>query len=448
MCPSSDPPSKRVRFDPSAVPPAGSPTNIPVAKLDANDVVQIRLAYSAADVPENGAPHDSALCFRPKFTHQIFPAGISGLKSATAALYFTGASLHCWLDCEVCPLDQGSESNDSRLEKMEGPGPAEGRDFVSSSGQDATTEASLRETMGRYILAGQVSSRGDFVRCAERDSEHSPAVAAGDAVSSYRVTTTSGDRQFSIFRHNLAASKEIRDYHKRMQLLMFLYIDGASFVDDTDSRWEIFVVLEHVNGAPRYLVGYATVYPFSAIRPGKQLDAGFAERIRISQVFILPQHQRGGHGSRLLSAIYENAHGRDAFEVTVEDPSEGFRLLRDMTDLRRAYAAGVLEPDVPVGLDKCAAVLALLRERLLLTQAQARRCLEVHNLRFVDREDGDAYKKYRLWIKRRIHEEYLEVLDAFTAGDERRGKLAEIYADYEREYLCIVSRLGVKMDRI
>jgi histone acetyltransferase 1 len=447
MAPAAEPASKRVRFDPSLTHAASSSGATTSVKLDANDVIQLRFVQSSADVHADGAggTHSPSLCFNPTFTHQIFPAGLCGLKSATIALYYTSASLHCWLDCDVRLDDRDRGADDTRAIHADNANTPELRTGSAHSEQDAMTEESLRNTLGPFIHAGRVSDREEFLRIAEEDSEYVPPVSAGDPVLSYSVQGKSASHQFSVVRLVLAASSDVRDYHKRMQLLMFLFIDGASFIDDSDPRWEIFVILEHVNGVPRYLVGYATVYPFLAMRPGKPRDAFFAERIRVSQVFVLPRYQRGGHGSRLLTAIYKNSHQRGAFEVTVEDPSEGFRLLRDITDLRRAYEAGVLDADVSSDPEVHAAILVSMRERLLLTKAQARRCLEVHNLRFVDRENAEDYKSYRLWVKRRLHEEYVEVLDAFSAGEERKAKLGEIYADYEREYLCVVNRLRFKL---
>jgi histone acetyltransferase 1 len=447
MAPAAEPSSKRVRFDPSLTPAVSSSGATSAVKLDANDVIQLRFVHSSADVHADGAggTHNASLCFNPTFTHQIFPRGLCGLTAATIALYYTSASLHCWLDCDVRLVDRDRASDDARATGADNARSPESLAGASHSEQDAMTEESLRNTLGRFIHAGRVTDREEFLRIADEDSQYVPPVSTGDLVLTYDVQGKSGNRQFSVVRLILATSSDVRDYHKRMQLLMFLFIDGASFIDDSDPRWEIFVILEHVNDVPKYLVGYATVYPFLAMRPGKPRDAFFAERIRVSQVFVLPRYQRGGHGSRLLTAIYKNAHQRGAFEVTVEDPSEGFRLLRDVTDLPRAYEAGVLDANVPLDPEKHAAVCTSLRERLLLTKAQARRCLEVHNLRFVDRENAGDYKTYRLWVKRRLHEEYLEVLDAFSAGDERKAKLGEIYADYEREYLCVVNRLRFKL---
>lgn len=424
-----EPPPKRVRFggpqiadgddgDTSPDSAASSPPQSPPTSLDASDVIELRFVKRVDDVNPEGARggHAEELVAHPTFTHQILPGGVvHGAVSAKAALYYTCGSLTSWLDVDFVPRD----------------------DVDQADGEPIT---GLYDTLWKFIHAGGVESRRDFEDAASRDVAFSHPFQK-EAILTY----ARGDRQFSVFKSQLTATPQMVDYHKRMQLLMFMHIDGANFIDSNDMRWELFAVLEHVGGAPRHLVGYATVYPFSAIRPGRSLNDGFAERIRVSQVFVLPRFQRGGHGSALLTAIYKDASKRNAIEVTVEDPSEGFRLLRDTTDLPRAYDADILERTVPTIADVSLVSTAIdrMRNELLVTKMQARRCLEVHELRLVDRGDVVAYKKYRLWVKRRLHNEYVEVLDAFS-GDERKAKLSEIYEDYEREYLQVVDRLRRK----
>jgi GNAT superfamily N-acetyltransferase len=425
----SEPPAKRVRFgggesadgeygDTSPESVAPSPLNSPPTSLDASDVIELRFVSQASDVHPDGArgSHAEELTARPTFTHQIFPGGVvHGAVSAKAALYYTCGSLTNWLDVDVVPRDNVDQAD----------------------GEPVTR---VYDTLSKFMHAGRVESRVEFETAAALDTSFAHPFKS-EAVLAYKR----GERQFSVFKSQLASSADVVDYHKRIQLLMFMHIDGANFIDSADMRWELFVVLEHINGAPRFLVGYATVYPFSAIRPGCSLNEGFAERIRVSQVFVLPHYQRGGHGSTLLTAVYNDASERSAIEVTVEDPSEGFRMLRDATDLPRAYKAGILDPEVRYVDDNDAIVAAIgrMRKELLVTKTQARRCLEIHELTFVDRDDETIYKQYRLWVKRRLHDEFVEVLDAFS-GDERKAKLGEIYEDYETEYLQVVDRLGRK----
>lgn len=196
---------------------------------------------------------------------------------------------------------------------------------------------------------------------------------------------------YRVYKCRLNDHPDAVAYHKRIQAHAMLHIDGANYIDDADPRWEVFFTWWFPDGTATdgndgggggrpgvELVAYATIYPFavyekappvaptrgrvgrtSGVRGrrggGGDADGGggggvgrFRDRLRISQVLVVPPHQRAGHGGHLLAAIYADAAARDATEVTVEDPSAGFRRLRDGTDLRRGVAAGLLPP--PEGL--------------------------------------------------------------------------------------------------
>jgi len=50
-----------------------------------------------------------------------------------------------------------------------------------------------------------------------------------------------------------------------MQCFSIFFIEGASFIEDDDDKWEIKLVFEKVigNGNQTYnLVGYCTMYPY------------------------------------------------------------------------------------------------------------------------------------------------------------------------------------------
>ena len=98
------------------------------------------------------------------------------------------------------------------------------------------------------------------------------------------------------------------------------------------------------------LAGYLTLYAFNNPLKGKS--------VRICQVLVLPPFQRQGHGQRLLRQAYRIARERDVVyevskphfrkiferewlllmshfpQVTVEDPAEGFTMLRNVSDVQ------------------------------------------------------------------------------------------------------------------
>ena len=268
-------------------------------------------------------------------------------------------------------------------------------------------------------------------------------------VTSY-TSKKAGKEPFRIYRERLSTNSELQQFHKSLQFLMFLHIDGASYIDDQDPRWELFLIF----GPQNEFIAYATVYPFLTAAGGN-LKEGFRERIRISQVFVLPPYQGQGHGRHLLQAIYNNAKERNALEITVEDPSEDFRRLRDGLDLALCYKEGILMDDrTRIAADAISEkAIAQMRQKLLLTAAQARRIMEIHCCRAVpwtsaelleeDYEALDLQKRFRLMVKRRLFRDYEEVLSIYDR-EEKKEKLADIYSDYETAYRQVAERFNAR----
>ena len=151
-----------------------------------------------------------------------------------------------------------------------------------------------------------------------------------------------------------------------MQIFISFFIEAGTQIDTVDAdwtldRWTVYFVYEKAlkpsrpTSSPYIIIGYATTYRFYTFRPryqtlsDKDRDttlsdmvlpceeevsvAALPSRLRISQFLILPPNQSSGHGSALYSAIYSNALADSTVrELTVEDPSEEFDMLRDIND--------------------------------------------------------------------------------------------------------------------
>lgn len=418
--PASEPDKKRVRFDPPAPSTEAdslqndSPDQPKKSTLRANTVIQFRFISSPSEIPSDpNAPFPSKQTAHPTYLHQIFPNElVHGWQTLNVAVYIHMSSLSTHIVAHGVPCT-AQHCSPTDVPKLLTP-------FIQS---------------GLYALRSQFD----------------PVVSAPYVmpVKTQVASYTHDRRHFAIYKERFFKSdssgtlvhrSDFLAYHLRMAFLMFVHIDGASFIDHEDPRWEVFVVAELIDQQPRNFIGYATTYPFSALASGNDKSITFSERIRISQVIVSPLAQGYGHGGRLLSAIYDDALKRKAMEVTVEDPSRPFRILRDLTDLRRCYALNLLNANHPLDMDQYDQLMITLRKDLLLTPGQAMRCAEVHQLSHTNREDELKYKKYRLWVKRRLYKDYLEVLDKYEA-EEKKEKLAQIYQDYEEEYLEAILRL-------
>lgn len=417
-----EPDAKRVRFnapEPNGRAEVTTENDPEKATLNATDVVQLRFVRTASDIAAGGAAgaHDDSLTAPAPFLHQIVHGlQVHGWRNLTVALYVHLPSLSYWIDSAGIAADPPQE-------------------------KDTPPQTDVPALITPFIKGGLVTSRSAF-EAAIADTKAPPLK---NRVLAYET----GGKNYAVykeafFEHGedgaLVKNEAFHAYHLRMASLMFIHIDGASFIDDEDPRWEVFVVAEEEGDKPASFVGYATTYPFSMLTKDESNAMTFAHRIRISQVLVSPLHQGRGHGRKILHAIYKKAKERKALEVTVEDPSLGFRLLRDVTDLKRGYAAGLLNPDVAAPKEQEEEIIARLRKELALTVGQAKRCLEVHQLRHINRDDEEQYKKYRLWVKRRLFKENYEILDNFDK-EERKVKLAEIYDGLEKEYLESITRL-------
>ena len=156
----------------------------------------------------------------------------------------------------------------------------------------------------------------------------------------------------------------------RMQLYVLLFIEGGSFIDVSDDRWQIYILYSKLkfwltdryqkepNSEVPTIVGYATAYPyhFHQITSGtsKSIDTIFYDtvfksssapmptqcRLRLSQFIILPPFQAAGHGGKFYDIILKNARQDPKVqEISIEDPSDAFEDLRDRRDL--AFLEGI-----------------------------------------------------------------------------------------------------------
>lgn len=68
-------------------------------------------------------------------------------------------------------------------------------------------------------------------------------------------------------------------------------------------------------------------------------------------------------------------------------------------------------------------------------------CYEALKLRFVDKSDDAAYKKYRLEVKKRLHKMHTEELDGMGSSERRKAFLDAEYQALEAHYSRLLTRL-------
>jgi histone acetyltransferase 1 len=213
-----------------------------------------------------------------------------------------------------------------------------------------------------------------------------------------------------------------------LQFFLVWYIDGARYIDLPDLKWKVFTTFEKVEseGIATYsLTGMLSMYEYyawhmtgSKVKGKAAASSGggkggseeifnkpFVEciRPRISQVFVMPPHQRKGFGQRLLQAAYDYCLAKKAnvVDVAIEEPSDDMVKLRDRVDCQNCLSQ-IPNPQGFFSQPFSETSLKTMRETLLLGKAQARRVFEILQWHFLEVTNPAAVRAYRLSIKTRL----------------------------------------------
>ncbi|KAG5640353.1 hypothetical protein DXG03_009096, partial [Asterophora parasitica] len=216
----------------------------------------------------------------------------------------------------------------------------------------SSTVDDVEGTLSDFIPPGYFKDEQKFLAFVEEDSTNfkpsgqlihsytrsAPSSANGKgkgkgAADSQALDSESEDAVVFEVYHATWNTPGFKEYHRRMQLFILLYIEGGSYINEDEDPWEFAVLFEKrkrkgtPNVASYHFVGYSSLYPFYFF-PEKT-------RLRLSQFVILPPYQHQGHGSNLYNAIYNHTLSQpNIAELTVEDPAEAFEDLRDRNDLK------------------------------------------------------------------------------------------------------------------
>ncbi|KAI9501453.1 acyl-CoA N-acyltransferase [Coemansia spiralis] len=334
--------------------------------------------------------------FHPLFTYQIYGQHerVFGYRGLRINLRYAAGSLATLLDIEYA----------RRIDQMETSLP------VVLKADDIDTP--LREVLCASALC---VSREEFAEKVVADTRGFRPI--GKKAHEY----VHQDTVYEMYESSLEDAG-FREYHRRMQTFLLFYIEGAQFIDETDTRWRIL----------RYsLVGYCTMYQFYHWPDMK--------RPRISQFLVLPPFQGQGHGSQLYRYIHTLVRQTPEYtDLTVEDPSESFDDMRDRNDMRLLLDHSVFDGlRAPVASQ----TIGELQTRFKLSKRQMVRCVEMGLLRGLDKAgDPEEYRRYRLFVKRRIYAQNIDLL-AELDETEKKQKVAESYAAVEDDYHRILSLL-------
>ncbi|KAJ2917657.1 hypothetical protein MD484_g2817, partial [Candolleomyces efflorescens] len=425
-----------------------------------NDALTLSMVRAKED-KETLAEGESYQNFHPAFTYPIYGEDetIYGYKDLAIDLRYASGSLAQYLSV-------------SHAEKLA-----------------ASTTDDPQSTLSEYIPEDYYTDEAKFLQRVEEDA--TSFRPSGQLIHSYtRLSPSAKGKkgkgnantqileagsvdvvEYEVYHANWD-TPGFREYHRRMQLFILLFIEGGSYIQEEESTWEFVILFEkrkrrtppHL--ATYHFVGYSSLYPFYCF-PEKT-------RLRLSQFVILPPYQRGGHGSELYRSIYQYVLSQpNIAELTVEDPAEAFEDLRDKNDLtmllnheqfmqeafgepvsygggrvggvgkagrsgrgaqEKAHAGAkgkIVPPSDKTWIEKW-------RKDLKIAGRQFQRLVEMLILFKMDISDVRTMRAYRLQVKERLYRFNFEVL-AQMEKDERHEKLEETFQSVKEDYHRILA---------
>lgn len=336
--------------------------------VEATEAVKFKIVRSRADV------NNSDGAFKPEMAHQIFGENesIFGYKDLQINVLYSAGPLDIYYDVKYSKrVDDLTDNQGLKADSV-----------------DAITEV---------FPDGYFTDLEEFLSIMEKKEKN--FVPMGERIHEFK---TDDDRTFEIYLCE-SSTANFQKYHRRLESWIFWYIDASSRIDH-DEKWRFFVVFEKYkseSGEERYAsVGYSSVYLYFAY-PDKI-------RPRIAQFIVLPPFQRMGIGSALLQAIYRHFQAKsNVTDITVEDASEDFQRLRNVTDSRllkqlESFSTESLKSGFSTKMAQEA------KDKFKINPKQTRIVYEILRLGATNEANKAEYKAYRLEVKKRLNMNYLK----------------------------------------
>ncbi|KAF8894728.1 histone acetyltransferase type B catalytic subunit [Infundibulicybe gibba] len=427
---------------------------------DSNEALALSLVRASEDT-DALAEDESYVNFHPRFTYPIFGEDekIYGYNDLVIDMRFASGSLNKYLAVRYsAKLDSSSTVDDveGTLSEFIPPGYyTDEAAFNQCVAEDATTFRPTGQLIYSYTrLSPLVPGKGKgTIDLQTLDSESEDAVV------------------FEVY-HATWDTPGFKEYHRKMQLFILLYIEAGSYINEDEDPWDSYEkrkrrTAPHV--ATYHFAGYSSLYPFYCF-PEKV-------RLRLSQFVILPPYQRQGHGSELYKSIYQHILSQpNVAELTVEDPAEAFEDLRDRNDLamllstQRFMEEGFGGESVSHGGGRVGGVgkagksgrggngttvvkgkgkmgppadkvwVEKWRRDLKIAGRQFYRLIEMLILSRLVPNDARAARAYRIQVKERIYRFNYEVLIQLEK-QERIDKLEETFQSVREDYLRILAMI-------
>ncbi|KNE62414.1 hypothetical protein AMAG_07636 [Allomyces macrogynus ATCC 38327] len=183
----------------------------------------------------------------------------------------------------------------------------------------------LAQPLLEFLPSDLIHDDVAFAKALANDTKYTPP---GNVVLEYE---TANGVQFQLFECTVS-THGFPTLYDRLKIFAMYFIEAATPVDVTDPAWTFYLLYRrHPSSSSAHLpyefAGLFSTYSFYLF-PNRT-------RKRISQVLILPPFQRQGHAARIYAHLHCTAMADAQIgELAVEDPSEAFDVLRDVSDLR------------------------------------------------------------------------------------------------------------------
>ncbi|KAF2885736.1 hypothetical protein ILUMI_20440 [Ignelater luminosus] len=339
---------------------------------NAMEATNLKIVFTSDDLNKNCTKR----LFKPELVHQIFGINeiIFGYRNIVVNIYVTANSAQYFIEVKYKAMIDSSKglSPDNILERL-----------------------------ALWLPAKYYTDRKQFIRVIEREN-HSQMF--GSVVDTFETYNKSENATYKYIITNCSASeKGFAEFHLRFECMIVWFIDAASQIDVDDPNWIFLYVFEErtlPNGKTGYYpVGYCTIYKFFHF-PDKI-------RTRISQLFVIPPCQRTGVGTKLLSATYKViTELPNVIDITVEDPCEAFKKMRDTLDCQLLMQIESFKyPAISKGFTQDMFTEANYHYKL--NKQQCRRIYEILRMVYITQyPNSDEAQKFYNEIKQRVEAPY------------------------------------------
>lgn len=255
-------------------------------KCKANDAIYLRLISNLnqiADAPQDSESEPTAAKrlkledddiskpYHPTYTHQIIADDqmVHGYRGLHCDLWFSAASMRSYLSCR----------------------------WEEAAQCPARKDVNPAELVAEKLADGHCDNVDEFRRIVDEDSKG--FVPPGECVAEMADPSDPEGHRIEVYYDDISNNNKdsaAQLLHKRIQVMVLLFIDNSSYIDLDELGWrEFFMFRKNVATSQYALVGFTTVYQF--------YNYPDRVRLRLSQTHIFTPYQRKGYGCKKSHAF-------------------------------------------------------------------------------------------------------------------------------------------------